>query len=344
MTTETTSVGIARDHWGRPLVVPTSGGKRVPYTRATTFVSAVEDTYALSKWQQRMTALGLAERPDLRLAVSAHREDKDRLNDLCQQAMDVAKAHAGATTGTALHSLTEQLDRGLDVRQALPEDHPNRPDLEAYVRATRPLTAVAIEQFSVLDALKIGGTPDRVVRYQGKRYIADLKTGSIEWGFLKIAAQLAVYARSVPYDVETDQRLEPHGAELDRGIIIHLPAGEGACHLYWVDLLQGWEAVRVSRDVRQLRQLKFGQLVFPFVDPAPIAPPPVTQPQLQPDLAVAPAPQTDSQEDNLARLIAVAASREEVTRLWQDHATDWTPQLTELAKARISTLNKGVTV
>jgi hypothetical protein len=41
------------------------------------------------------------------------------------------------------------------------------------------------------------------VEYGGKRYIADLKTGSIEWGTLKIAAQLAVYARSHTYDVAT---------------------------------------------------------------------------------------------------------------------------------------------
>ena len=42
--TEFTTVGIPRDRWGRPLVIPPGGGKkRVAYRRVTTFVGVLED-------------------------------------------------------------------------------------------------------------------------------------------------------------------------------------------------------------------------------------------------------------------------------------------------------------
>lgn len=318
-----------RDRWGRPLVVPPEGGKKVAYTRCTTFVGCIEDTYNLSKWQQRMVALGLASRPDLLLSVSAHRDDKRALDKVCEDAQEAAKAHAAATTGTALHALTERMDRGMEVG-VVPEEY--MADLAAYATATEALTATHIEQFTVLDQLRIGGTPDRVVRYNGKRYIADLKTGSIDYGYLKIAAQLAVYARSRPYDVSTDERLEPHGAEVDKGIIIHLPAGTGTCRLYWVDLLEGWNAVRVARDVREKRSLAYRDLVQPF-DAAPqgstISPPGSGTAGLLADVANA---------HGLINLIRACATEDEVRALWGQHAAEWTQDHTELAKQHIAAL------
>lgn len=316
MTVETLQPQPQRDRWGRPLVTPPGGGKPVAYTRCTTFVGCIEDTYNLSKWQQRMVALGLAERRDLLLSVAAHRDDKDHLNKVCEEAQEAAKAHAGATIGTALHGLTERMDRGLDTG-VVPDEY--APDLAAYADATKDLTATHIEQFTVLDNLKIGGTPDRVVRYKGKRYIADLKTGSIQYGYLKIAAQLAVYARSRPYDVTTDERMDPHGAELDRGIIIHLPAGSGTCRLYWVDLLAGWNAVLVARDVRAARALPYRDLVQPLddADPTPVAP--------------APGP-------DVPALIAACTTADAVRALWKQYATTWQEEWTALAKAHIEAL------
>lgn len=319
--------------FGRPLVIPPGGGKPVPYTRCTTYVGAVEDTWALSRWQQRMVALGLAERKDLLLSVAAHREDKGMLDQLCESAAEAAKARAGATIGTALHSLTEQMDRGLDVGTVPPE---YAPDLAAYADATKDLTAVHIEEFTVLDRLKIGGTPDRVVRYQGKRFIADLKTGAIEWGFVKIAAQLAVYARSSLYDPETGART-PHGAELDKGIVIHLPAGTGECRLYWIDLLTGWDAVRIARDVREKRGMKFAQVMTAFGNV--VEPVSITEPSLDlgPNTGT---PVTDSFSltPTLAEQIVASTTREQVTALWAQHASEWTPDLTEIAKQHLASL------
>jgi hypothetical protein len=310
MTITSPAVQIPRDRWGRPMVVPPQGGKPVAYTRCTTYVGSLEDTYNLSRWQMRMVALGLADRRDLQLAVAAHREDKETLNEVCEQALDAAQGRAAATTGTALHAITETHDRGRDVG-ALPDAA--RADLDAYVEATAGLTAVQIEQFTVLDTLKIGGTPDRVVRLGGKRYIADLKTGSLDYGYMKIAAQLAVYARSVPYDPERG-RLEPHGAEVDRGIVIHLPAGAATCSLLWVDLVEGWELVKVARLLRQKRSVPFKDLFTPLVIEPPARPP------------------------TLAERIRQSGTAEEVRTLWREHYAEWTDDLTAVAKKHIASL------
>lgn len=333
---------IERDTWGRPMVVPPAGGNPVPYTRCTTFVGCIEDTWNLSRWQQRMVAIGLSERDDLRLSVIAHRDDKKQLDKLCEDAAEVAKAHAGATIGTALHTLTERLDRGMDLG-VVPEAYAG--DLRAYEEATADLKALHIEEFCVNDHLKIGGTPDRVVRFNGKRYIADLKTGSIDYGYVKIAAQLAVYAHSHLYDVRTHERSDHH-AERDKGIIIHLPAGTGTCRLYWVDLATGWDAVRVARDVRAKRALKYREVVTDFgnvVEPVAEQPSLLDTPQGQVNTTTGELADTTTlldQRPSLADQIKACRSRAEVEALWQANASIWTSELSTIAKLHLGSLGQ----
>jgi len=306
---------IPRDGWGRPLVKPEGGGKPVAYTRCTTFVSVLEDTYNLQKWMQRMVAVGITQRPDIHLQIASLAHDLDRnkkqLDQACDAAREAAAASAAATTGTALHQLTELIDRGRDVG-VIPDAY--QADLEAYRAATEGFRYTHIEQFCVLDRYKIGGTPDRVVKLDGKVYIADVKTGSIDWGIGKIAMQLAVYARSSTYDHVTGER-GVHGAELDKGLIIHLPAGTGTCDLHWVDLLEGWQAVMLARKVRDWRAKKFRDL---------------TQRYTEGDLGI-------------AAEIQAAGSVDELNQVWAAHATVWTERHTELAAERKAALQAGDT-
>lgn len=246
---------IPRDRWSRPLVVPPDGGKPVAYTRCTTLAGTIEDTFNLARWQQRTVAIGLTDRPDLQLAVAAHRDDKKKLNQVCEQAIEAGKGKAAATTGTALHALTERVDRKEELG-AIPETY--KEDLRAYWRVTRDLDPVEIESFVVQDELKIGGTFDRLVKFRGQHFIADIKTGSISWGVGKIAMQLAVYSRGLRYDHNTATRTPlPGDTSQERAIIIHLPAGTGTCSLHWVDIDAGWYAVNeLAAPVRAWRQRK----------------------------------------------------------------------------------------
>ena len=248
------AVKVPRDGRKR-LVRPLDGGKPVTYTRCTTYVDCLEDTYHLNRWEQRMVATGLADRPDLLLAVSAHRDDKDEMNTICYRAKEAAKSSAASTMGTAVHALCERVDRGHKLGM-VPSSA--RRDVEAYQRATESLEHLYIEQFCVEDELKIGGTPDRVVKWGDDYFIADIKTGKdIQSVALKIAMQLAVYAHSTPYDPVTEQRKPfPFLVDNGQGLVIHLPVGEATAKLYFVDLIRGWDAVQTARYVRQWRSEK----------------------------------------------------------------------------------------
>lgn len=256
---------IPRDRWQRPLIVPEGGGKPVPYTRCTTFVDPLDDKTNLTKWKQRITLKGAASSPSLIKAAKLLDPDQDKgaLDGLVEEAMTKAGAGDKATDGTTLHRLTELLDTG----QPLPPDLDDATiaDLEAYRAGTAGLNMLEVETFVVVDDLKVAGTFDRLVDINGTKYIADLKTGKVgDFSIGKIAMQLAVYARGAKYDPDMHTRT-PHGASLTAGIIIHLPAGQARCDLYWVRLDQGWYAANLAGEVRAWRdQAKMKNLAAPL--------------------------------------------------------------------------------
>jgi hypothetical protein len=249
---------IERDRYGRPLIVPKTGGKQVAYTRATTIANSLDDPSALTAWKMRMAAIGLTVRSDLLLAISAAQEDKMAINKYIEDAMEVAGASRAATIGTALHSFAEKLDLGQDIGP-IPDEW--AADLVAYQKATEQLNKIFIEQFCVLDKYKIAGTPDRLVEYKGERFIADIKTGRIDHPN-NIAIQLAIYAHGSPYDIATGRRGSWGDVNKDKAIIIHLPAGTGLCKLVWVDIAEGWKGVQFAMKVREWRDKK--GLATPF--------------------------------------------------------------------------------
>lgn len=312
---------IPRDRWSRPLVTPPQGGKPTAYTRCTTFVGVLEDTYLLSKWQQRMVATGLQHRPDYVLEIAGigdpgtDKKKKQQLNAVCEKAIEAAKAGAAATIGTALHALTERLDRGQDIG-VIPNAY--QADIDAYTAATAGMRHKWIEQFCVQDPLKVGGTPDRISLLPGEKKprILDLKTGSIEYGAAKIAMQLAMYARSITYDHTTGER-HVHDADLDWGLVIHLPAGKGTCDLYKVDLKEGWNGVVHARDVRKWRALKFTDLMDPYNPTPPVKP-----------------VDRSAQLDTIGVAITMATTVDALIGVWTQHQANWTDQHTAQAAAR----------
>lgn len=257
---------ISRDRWSRPLILPVGGGKAVPYTRCTTFVNVLEDTTNLTKWKQRQTILGMLARPALTMAAAAAKDDKRRLDAIAEQAMEAAGASDAAALGTAIHKFTEDFDLKEDISSMPPA---YKPDIDAYARATSIFEVVAVEQFAIVDELQAAGTMDRLYRYNGRLYVGDVKTGSIEYGIGKIAMQLAVYAHGTGYNHVTGERYSLGNIDQRAGIIVHLPAGTGTCELVWVDLVAGWEAARdLAGPVREWRKRK--GLSKPFVPPAEV--------------------------------------------------------------------------
>lgn len=337
-----TTVDFERDGWGRPRVVEREGSKLVAYTRCTTFVDALDEKYRLSLWQQRMVAVGLSLRPDLLLGISAlapeltlpsdevPNDAKKKGDELCSKAIEAAQGSAAATTGTALHLMTQTVDRGgslgiVPASAAL--------DIEAYRKTTSVLRALHIEQPMVHDGFLIGGTPDRIVDFDGRTYIADLKTGSIDFGAMKIAMQLATYAHSTLYDVTQRKRLKTPEIDKRRAIVIHLPAGKATCELLWVDIQRGWRAVHTADQVRRWRK-ETGWFTPVSVDASLF--------DVTPDNVTGASEAAQELSHRLAELITRATTVEALTGLWAMNIDAWDDGLTELAQQRKAQITGAV--
>lgn len=177
------NVELPRDRWGRPMVIPPNArknAKRVAYRRTTTFVGCLDDTAGLMKWMSRQVAYGMGQRKDLVLAAAAaNPEDKRKLGEIADKAAEHAKGMSGdaAETGTALHSLTERVDRG-ERLGVIPAEY--KADIEAYRRATEAIEFTAIETFRVHDEWQVAGTADRIGTLHGRTMIMDIKGLSLD--------------------------------------------------------------------------------------------------------------------------------------------------------------------
>jgi len=246
---------IARDRWGRPLITPPDGGKAIAYTRISTLCKALDDSHGLTKWYGRMTALGVARRPDLlaqAAVLTGEDDDKKGLNELVDEAMAAAGSTQARNLGTALHRLTEIADSGGELA-GIPAHMLT--DLDAYMQATAQLEVVSVEKFVVNDAVQAAGTFDRLMRCpDGKMRVADIKTGrdAHKYAF-SIAVQCGLYANAMAYDVATGERTALN-VDLDTALLIHLPAGTGTCNLYTLDIRGAMAAALVANTIRDWRK------------------------------------------------------------------------------------------
>lgn len=316
---------IPRDRWGRPLI-KARGSRRdgVPYTRASTLGGTLEDQYGLSQWRQRMVVWGMGRRADLVLAAqAASSEDKSVLGEIVDKAMEAAETSAAATIGTALHAITELVDRG----EPLPDVGPvHEPMLVAYRELIAHFRVHGIEQFVACDEIQTAGTFDRILSPVGElmapdgsvfteddRLVGDLKTsGTADYFGIKFAVQLASYAHGEPYVHPGKRPGWPDGIEPSRawGLIIHAPSGGATADLYWVDLVEGWEAAHLAVTVRDWRKRK--DLVLP-----------------------AGLPVLETPDPALGMRIRNAPSRRALEDLYDDHEDIWADEHTDLANARL---------
>lgn len=240
---------------GQYSIVPQGEKKAVLHQRVTNFVRALADTYRLELWERRCVAQGLIQSPGLRtLAASTPLDDKDAWDEICVKAKQAIRADDKADGGTGWHTLTERVDRGEPI-DSFPMDY--QPPLRAY-RATLDAAGIEIldiEKYVVLAELRVAGRFDRLVTFGSRPTVADLKTGSLDFGMGEIASQLACYANADTfYDPQTCTHTPMPDVDKDVAIVIHLPAGKDICTLHYVDINAGWEAVQHAAWVRQWRR------------------------------------------------------------------------------------------
>lgn len=276
---------ILRDQWDRPLIqrlghvdhgspcgkkTVDGAGKQclLAYRRASTVAEVLDGHYGLDVWKRRLTAQGLAQRPDLLQAIHVARAKRE-LDEIAEEAFVAAGGDSAARNGTTLHGLTDQLNRGQDVPSGLPSNIVAM--LEKYEIATRRFTYIDGERFVVQDTIQVAGTYDSRYRDEktGELYIGDLKSGQdMDYLSIKLPAQVAVYASGRIYDLIGTR--EDHGANRDRGLLIHLPwvekAEDAVCHLKWLDLRVGRAAIREAFRVEAMRKIKSSQTMLAVKD------------------------------------------------------------------------------
>ena len=250
---------VDRDRWDRPLIKQLDGSPPVPYRRASTVADVIESHYGLHQWELRLTAQGLAQRPDLVQSIHTTRAPSPEFNEIVDTAMDVAGKNVASRNGSTMHALTELLDRGVPIPKGLPSNIVAM--LEKYQQAMERFEVLDTERFVVQDKIKVAGTYDRRVvdKLTGEIRIGDLKTGQrLEHQALKTPAQVAVYAAGQWYD--DDGRREDHGADRDWGLLIWLPWSDdprqAVCEIRSLDLRIGRKAIMEAFRVERLRTMK----------------------------------------------------------------------------------------
>jgi hypothetical protein len=254
------------DRYGR-YILPGPDGKPAPHTRATTIAKTPSDTHALERWKMRMVAAGIGLRPDLYALASSHdvTEDRKTFDDITDKAMEAAGSSEKASLGTALHRFTERLDRGEINLDQIPDVFRERCALYLQRCAEHQIisTPDRCELRLIDDRYQIAGTCDRIVTSNDGTRISDLKTGgNLDYSWLEIAIQLAMYANHTATAHWNDRRNEwVRGPRIDvdlhQAFVVHLPStGPVTCDIYQVDIGQGYAGYILAHEIREYRRTK----------------------------------------------------------------------------------------
>ena len=217
--------------------------------------------------------------------------DSDEFKELADRAVarakDLAKTGLAADRGTHTHALTEDDDEGRDwIARADAGENLGIPTetQELLVEAWRSmleregLEVVHVEQSVVDDEWRLAGTLDRTARTTkdlgfvihggevvvipaGTVLVLDVKSGKMKLRYdgtitywQGYAVQIASYAKSLPYDLATEQRGEwPFEIDQTHALIAHIDVakaietGEATCELIYVDLAAGRRAGELVR-------------------------------------------------------------------------------------------------
>ena len=279
--------------FARPLLYAPDSEKRVPYSRPSTLGKDLDKGEALVPWEQTMVCIGMAKRPNLFARVQSivargggWSTDKKQFKEIMGQAKEAAKWKDQADRGSAIHDFADAADQGI-LHPDLVPDHLKGPVEWYEANVVGKVNVLATECFVAVDrlvelpgrepiVLRAAGSIDRIVEYQGKRYILDIKTGRDDEFRTGVCGQLWLYSVGQlyrddvvdqhfgwevwhPSDVNPSARAET-GVEQDRAIMLKAPKfarrGEWAWKAYWIPLEKGRDIVECGQWARKARSVK----------------------------------------------------------------------------------------
>lgn len=248
------------------------------------------DTFALESWGKRMVAIGLATDAALIENVAAHIDNKKRLDDVCKQALNAARAHQAADRGTQMHRVLElillnQEDRLLTAQQKADADVLKR-TLDRYKLVPHGSMA---EQFVIYPHENIAGRFDAILENaNGDLILTDLKSGPNAVAFPDTTCiQLALYARA-PFmsadihqsgDTSTVKDWQQLPERLDRryGYVLLVTPHNTVGTLHRIDIQHGWAGAKLALQAVQWRKaLNWGKDIASEVDDFTPHPEPAT--------------------------------------------------------------------
>ena len=241
---------ITRNGYGQPVI------DGITYQRPSSMKDAIEDIHNLRVWDKRMVAFGLADRPDLYAKLcDVERTDKSTVNRLCEAAAVAGGSKIKADLGTVIHKVLEL--SWFDESYKPPEQ------FVALVGAVhdqlrrcglKPVPDSA-ERFVINEEHQVAGTFDLLVTDGTEQFVADIKTGAIDYSSIGFACQLACYANA-DWFYDGYARTPIWEVSKSTGVIIHANPETNRCELYWLDLEVGSQALELAIEVREIRKFK----------------------------------------------------------------------------------------
>jgi hypothetical protein len=252
---------------GQYLIHPSNGKKLVGFTRATTIAKTLDDSFGLEGHWKSHTLAGAHIDPELAgKAFQALADgDKQAAKKYAEQAFHKAGGNTKRDRGSLVHDYTER--KVADPTYVVPELY--AADVDAVIQwiADNGFTVCVewSEHIVLMEQHRIAGRMDFVLHHTATDtyYVGDLKTGSVTYGAIAWAIQLAIYANAdcayVQGDADDgsdDRRLELPPLNRERAIILNAPLDTGTCVGYWLDIATGADLLALCLDVRKTGRLK----------------------------------------------------------------------------------------
>lgn len=329
-------------------------GKRAKSVTAVAKIAP--DSYALEQWHKRQVAIGLMLEPRLAERVAVDPDNKEAVNKVCEEALQIAGAHHAANRGTQRHRASELADTD---GKLLTEQQ--RQDAAAWQRTIEhhklEILPGFVEGFAVWPDHCVTGRFDRIARYRGRHVIVDLKSGRNSVMYPQsTAVQLALYARAPLISAKatttgdrstvTEWTNPPADLDLDTGYVVLLEDDMEIGELWEIDIAHGWVGAQQALSIVDWRKAyrygaELARPVEPVTEEAAVA---LLERELGAvilspdgpvrDALLKAADDVDLESLSLPDQIRTAPTEAVLEALWAEHRAEWTAGLTALAKAR----------